>query len=158
MDSIGEVVKVINQEIGISVPISIDTSKARVARAALEAGAVIVNDITALTGDADMPAVCASADVGVILMHMRGQPRTMQENPEYQDLIAQIVGYLSERVEAAGQAGIDRDKLLIDPGIGFGKTVGHNLEIIKRLREFKSLGLPLVLGTSRKSTIGEVLG
>ncbi len=142
----------------INVPISIDTSKARVARAAVDAGAVIVNDITALTGDKEMAAVCASADVGVILMHMQGQPRTMQENPEYKDLMSEIIGFLDERVAAAGRAGIDRDRILIDPGIGFGKTVGHNLEIIKRLRELKSLGLPLVLGTSRKATIGKVLG
>ncbi len=142
----------------INVPISIDTSKASVARAAVDAGAVIVNDITALTGDQDMPSVCASADVGVILMHMQGQPRTMQENPEYNDLISEIISYLDERVAAADQAGIDTDRLIIDPGIGFGKTVGHNLEIIKRLRELKSLGLPLVMGTSRKATLGKVLG
>ena len=142
----------------VDVPLSIDTAKAPVAEAAIAAGASIVNDVTALTGDDKMASLCAGAGVPVILMHMKGEPRKMQENPAYDDLISEVVGYLQERVSAAKEAGIAEDSLLIDPGIGFGKSAGHNLEILKRLGEFKGLGLPLVLGTSRKSTIGQVLG
>ena len=142
----------------LNVPISIDTSKADVAAAALEAGAAIVNDVTALAGDPAMASVCAESDAGLILMHMRGKPRTMQDNPLYTDLISEITGFLSERIGVAVNAGVAREKILVDPGIGFGKTPGHNLEIIKRLAELKSLGSPLVLGVSRKSTIGMVLG
>lgn len=142
----------------VDVPISIDTAKAAVAEAAIEAGAAIINDVTALTGDAEMAPLCARAGLPVILMHMKGEPRVMQENPVYDDLISEIFGYLQERVAKAKEAGIDESRLLIDPGIGFGKTAGHNLEIMKRLSEFKGLGLPLVLGPSRKSTIGTVLG
>lgn len=153
------VVPVIEKLAGeIDVPISIDTSKAAVAAAAIEAGAAIVNDVTALAGKSDMAALCARAAVPVILMHMKGKPRTMQKNPVYRDLIAEIVGYLSDRAQVAQEAGIARNKILIDPGFGFGKSVGHNLEILKRLRELKGLGFPVVMGTSRKSTIGRVLG
>jgi len=142
----------------LEVPISIDTAKAAVAAAALEAGAVIVNDVTALTGDGAMASLCARAGVPVILMHMKGEPRTMQENPVYDDLISEITGYLQEQVAGAKNAGIDEGNILIDPGFGFGKSAADNLEILKRLAEFKGLGRPLVLGTSRKSTIGRALG
>jgi dihydropteroate synthase len=143
---------------GLGVPISVDTSKAEVAAAAIRAGAAIINDVTALRGDPDMGRVCADGAVGVILMHMRGEPRTMQENPEYRDLVAELTGFFEERLAAAAASGIGADRLMIDPGFGFGKTIAHNLEILKRLREFQSLGCPIVLGTSRKATIGTVLG
>ncbi len=142
----------------INIPISIDTSKAKVAEAAINAGAAMVNDVTALTKDKKMAATCAAADVAVILMHMRGQPLTMQDNPTYDDLLTEVIAYLGQRVAAAERAGIDSAKIMVDPGIGFSKTVAHNLEIIKRLREVKSLGLPVVIGTSRKSMIGKILG
>jgi dihydropteroate synthase len=140
-----------------AIPISVDTGKAEVAEAAIAAGAAIVNDVTAL-GDKAMAALCARSEVGLVLMHMRGEPRTMQDNPVYADLMAEITGFLGERLELAGQAGVARERIFVDPGIGFGKTVGDNLEIIKRLAELRSLGAPIVLGTSRKSFIGRVLG
>lgn len=142
----------------LDVPISVDTSKAAIAEAAIDAGAGIINDVTALSGDPRMGRVCAKGQVGVVLMHMLGKPRTMQDKPEYADLIADIVGFFNERIALAVGAGIAEDRLLVDPGFGFGKTNGHNLEILKRLGELRSLGRPIVLGTSRKATIGAVLG
>lgn len=140
-----------------TVPISIDTQKSDVAEAALEAGADIINDISALRKDPKMATLAASANVPLILMHMRGTPKTMQQNPVYKDLIAEINLFLRERIEFAEDSGIKRENLAIDPGFGFGKTPAHNLEILRRLAELKSIGLPLVIGTSRKSTIGIVL-
>ncbi|MDD5448031.1 MAG: dihydropteroate synthase [Actinomycetota bacterium] len=141
----------------VEVPISIDTCKAMVAERAVEAGACIVNDISALRFDPQMGSVVASLGVPLILMHMQGTPRNMQENPHYEDLMGEIGSFLSERAEAALKAGIDAGKVLIDPGIGFGKTALHNLEIIRRLEEFRSLPYPLVIGPSRKRFIGYVL-
>jgi dihydropteroate synthase len=137
--------------------ISIDTSKADVAEAALRAGASIVNDVTAL-GDPRMARVVARAGAGVILMHMKGDPRTMQANPCYRDVVAEIVRFLEPRVNRALRAGIPRDRIFVDPGIGFGKRPEHNLEILQRLREFRSLRCPIAIGTSRKSFLGHYLG
>lgn len=138
-------------------PISIDTCRAEVARRALDAGADILNDVTALAHDPQMSLLAASRDVPVILMHMQGTPRTMQENPHYDDLVAEIYRFLSDAVGRAEAAGVRPDRIAIDPGFGFGKTVEHNLEILRRLHEFRSLGRPVVIGTSRKSTVGNVL-
>jgi dihydropteroate synthase len=141
----------------LDVPISIDTYKSEVAVRALSAGAGILNDITALRFDEKLAPLAAERGVPVILMHMQGEPRNMQENPQYEDVVGDISRFLRERAAAAAQAGILPEKLLVDPGIGFGKTVEHNLEILRRIEEFRGLGYPLVLGTSRKRFIGSVL-
>ncbi|HEV7481670.1 MAG TPA: dihydropteroate synthase [Solirubrobacterales bacterium] len=138
--------------------ISVDTSKAAVAEAALDAGATIVNDVTALRGDGEMAALCADRSATVVLMHMLGSPRTMQENPVYGDVVDEVKAFLAERVEAALAAGVGEDRIWLDPGIGFGKTAAHNLELLRRLSELGELGRPLVIGTSRKSFIGRVDG
>ena len=140
----------------VKVPVSVDTTSAAVAQAALHEGADIVNDVSALAGDRRMPAVVARAGVPCILMHMKGRPRTMQQNPEYSDLMAEVVGYLAAGLERGEKAGIKRTQMLVDPGIGFGKTVAHNLEILRRLAELGSLGTPVVVGPSRKRFIGAV--
>ncbi len=136
--------------------VSIDTMKPEVADEAIRAGAHMVNDVSALS-DPKMLEVVATAGVPAVLMHMKGTPRTMQRNPTYGDLMGEIIGFLKKRIEMAEAAGVAGEKLLVDPGIGFGKTVEHNLEIIKRLAELKVLGKGIVLGTSRKSFIGKVL-
>jgi dihydropteroate synthase len=141
----------------VEVPISIDTYKSSVARDALNMGACIVNDITALRGDPDMAPVVAEAGAPAILMHMKGTPKDMQIDPHYDSLIPEIISFLRTRIQAAINAGIPQGQIIIDPGVGFGKTVEHNLEIIRRLREFRSLGKPILIGTSRKSFIGKVL-
>jgi dihydropteroate synthase len=138
--------------------VSIDTSKAGVARAALDAGASIVNDVTALRHDPEMGALCAERGAGLVLMHMQGDPRTMQEGPVYDDVVEDVKGFLAERLEAAVGAGVAEERIWLDPGIGFGKTLDHNLELLRRLRELCELGRPLVVGTSRKSFIGKVDG
>lgn len=142
----------------LNIPISIDTSKAEVARRALEAGASMINDVTALRGDERMAAVAAEAGCPVCLMHMLGEPRTMQENPRYGDVIADISDYFRERINFAVGQGINEENIILDPGIGFGKTLEHNLEILRRLDELLALGRPLLIGTSRKSFIGKVAG
>jgi len=149
------VIKAIRQE--IDTPISIDTYKAEVAEQALEAGANLVNDISALRFDDRMKAVVAKYEVPVVLMHMRGTPQTMQQNPTYEDPVKEIIAFLHERIEVATAAGISREKIIIDPGIGFGKLGRHNLEILKRLAEFRVLGRPILVGTSRKAFIGQIL-
>lgn len=141
----------------VEVPLSIDTYKSRVARAALEAGAHIVNDISGLHADEEVAGVTAEAGAGVVIMHIRGTPREMQKDPKYADVIGEIGDYLEEGIGRAAQAGIAREQLILDPGIGFGKRLEHNLEILRRLREFRSLGCPLLVGTSRKSMIGAIL-
>ena len=140
------------------VPVSIDTYKSEIAAKALDAGACIVNDVSALRLDEKMAPLVARRGVPVILMHMQGMPRTMQENPTYDDVVADISRFLIERAQYAEGQGVLPEQVLIDPGIGFGKTVEHNLKIIRRLEEFVSLGYPLVLGTSRKRFIGAVTG
>jgi dihydropteroate synthase len=138
--------------------VSVDTSKARVAEAALEAGAEIVNDVTALRGDRAMASVCAERNATVVLMHMLGEPRTMQDDPRYGDVVTEVKGFLAERLEFAVAAGIAEERVWLDPGIGFGKTAAHNMELLRRLGELRELGRPLVIGTSRKSFIGRVDG
>ena len=139
-------------------PISIDTSKAAVAGAALEAGATMVNDVTALRADPDLAGLCAERRCDVVLMHMLGDPRTMQEDPTYDDVVDDVKAFLAERIEFATAAGIDEDRIWIDPGIGFGKTVEHNLELHRRLGELSELGCPIAFGSSRKSFIGKLTG
>jgi len=141
-----------------TVPISVDTNKAAVADACLAAGAHIVNDITALQGDPDMTRVVATHRAGVVLMHMRGTPATMQLAPRYDDVVAEVRRFLEERLHAAGLAGIPAERVVLDPGIGFGKTTEHNLELLARLGELQALGRPVLLGVSRKGFMGKVLG
>lgn len=158
-EELRRVIPVVEGLVGeLDAVVSVDTMKAEVARQALRAGAVMVNDVSALRADAEMAAVVADAGVPVVLMHMRGTPGTMQQNPVYRDVVAEITAFLAERIEAAARAGIPRNRIVIDPGVGFGKTVEHNLEILRRLTEFHTLGRPILIGTSRKSVIGHVLG
>ena len=138
--------------------VSIDTSKSAVAAAALDAGATIVNDVTALRADPDLAALCAERDSELILMHMLGDPRTMQENPTYDDVVDEVRTFLAERIEYAVSAGIDEERIWVDPGIGFGKTVDHNLELHRRLGELAELGRPIAFGSSRKTFIGKLTG
>jgi dihydropteroate synthase len=141
----------------VRIPISIDTTKAAVARQALEAGAAMINDIAALSFDPDLASVAAEFGVPVILMHMHGEPRTMQVAPHYDELVTDIRGFLEEAAAFAERQGISRESLIVDPGIGFGKTPGHNLQLIKRLQEFAPLGLPILVGPSRKSFIRRLI-
>jgi dihydropteroate synthase len=143
---------------GVGPAISVDTSKAAVAAAALDAGAAIVNDVTALRGDPEMAALVADRGAGVVLMHMAGEPRTMQANPEYGDVVAEVRDFLAARLDAAVAAGIDESMIWLDPGIGFGKTDQHNFELLRGLGELAALGRPLVVGTSRKGFIGRIDG
>lgn len=155
---IARVVPVIEKLRGrIRVPLSIDTWKAPVARAALAAGAEIVNDISALSFDPEMAAAAAAASGPLILMHIRGTPRDMQESPSYGDVVGEIAAYFRERIAWTTQRGIAAERLILDPGIGFGKTVDHNLTILRRLREFVPLGRPVLIGPSRKSFLGAIL-
>lgn len=139
-----------------AVPISVDTYKASVAEAALDAGANIVNDISALRFDPRMVTVVAHARAPVVLMHMLGDPQTMQQNPVYRDVVHEIKEFLAERIAFAVTHGVKRERILVDPGIGFGKTVEHNIEILRRLSELKELQCPILIGTSRKSFIGRL--
>ena len=141
----------------LSVPISVDTTRSQVAIAAVEAGADLINDVSGGVRDADMLGAVASLEVPVVLMHSRGTPETMQKLTDYDDLIAEIYRFLGDRIEAAIAAGVDRKNIIIDPGIGFAKTLGHNLEILRRLGEFRHLGVPILVGASRKSFIGHIL-
>lgn len=143
---------------GIKTPISIDTTKAAVARAAVAEGADAVNDISALGLDPDMATTCADLNVPVVLMHMQGTPSTMQDNPVYGNVVGEVSAHLSERVRVALDAGIRRNAIALDPGIGFGKTTRHNLLLLKGLPRLAELGFPLLVGSSRKSFIGQVLG
>ena len=139
-------------------PVSIDTAKAEVARQALELGAELVNDVTALRGDAEMREVVAEADAYVCLMHMQGEPRTMQWNPTYEDVASDVAAFLGDRLAVAVAAGIAEDRICLDPGIGFGKTVEQNLELVRRLDVLVALGRPVLVGFSRKSSLGRILG
>jgi len=149
------VIKALSQE--TEIPISIDTYKAKVARQALEAGAKMVNDISALRFDPAMGPLVAEAGVPIVLMHMKGTPKHMQANPTYKDLLGEIMGFLSKAMEQAVKTGIKRDLIIIDPGIGFGKSFDDNLKLIKDLHKFRTLGQPILVGTSNKSFIGHVL-
>jgi dihydropteroate synthase len=141
----------------LGAQVSIDTSKASVARAAIEVGARIVNDVTALRGDAAMVEVIADSGVECCLMHMLGEPRTMQRDPRYADVVDDVRAFLEERLRFAVAAGVREERIMLDPGIGFGKTVAHNLELLDRLDELATLGRPLVVGTSRKGFLGRIL-
>jgi dihydropteroate synthase len=140
-----------------SVPISIDTCKGQVAKAALDAGATIINDISALRYDPELVQLAANSQVPLILMHMQGSPGTMQLEPHYGSLLSEIIGFLEERLQFACEAGVSRDQIIVDPGIGFGKTVHHNLLLVKHLDSLATLDRPILLGTSRKSFIGSIL-
>jgi dihydropteroate synthase len=138
--------------------VSIDTSKLSVAEAALDVGASIVNDVTALRHDPEIAGLCAERGAGLVLMHMQGEPRTMQANPVYEDVVEEVKAFLAERLEVAVAAGVAEERVWLDPGIGFGKTLEHNLELLRRLGELRELGRPLVVGTSRKSFLGKIDG
>jgi dihydropteroate synthase len=143
---------------GEGLRVSIDTSKGAVAEAALDAGAEMVNDVTAFGAEPELADLCAERDCEVVLMHMQGTPRTMQEAPTYDDVVDDVRAFLAERVELATSRGIAEERIRLDPGIGFGKTLDHNLELLRRLGELGDLGRPLVVGTSRKSFIGKITG
>ncbi len=138
------------------VIVSIDTSKARVAEEAVNAGADVINDVTALLGDPDMPRVAAQSAAGVVLMHMQGCPRTMQEHPVYADVVAEVTEFLRQRIGAALSLGMSAQRLAIDPGIGFGKTAAHNAALLRDLGRFTELGRPVLVGVSRKSFLGRL--
>jgi len=156
-EEISRVVPVIEAMSGLGVAISIDTSKPRVMQAAVSAGASIVNDVYALRRDGAL-AMAASLEVAVCLMHMQGEPRTMQENPRYDDVAGEVSAFLSERVAACMAAGVPRERIVVDPGFGFGKTALHNVELLANLDRLGTLGLPLLVGLSRKSTLGALTG
>jgi dihydropteroate synthase len=137
--------------------ISIDTTKSKVAAEAIKAGASMINDVSALKGDKKMAGIAGRHKVPVVLMHMLGSPRTMQENPRYEDLIPDIISCLQKSISLAIKGGVPKSRIIVDPGFGFGKTVEHNLDILRRLKELKVLGCPVLIGTSRKSTIGTIL-
>jgi len=141
----------------LNVPISVDTTRAEIAQQAVQAGADWVNDISGGTFDAAMLTTVAELEVPIILMHIRGTPETMQQLTDYEDLVGDIIAVLRERIAAAEKAGIARSRLLIDPGIGFGKTAEQNLELLRQLDQFQTLGVPILVGTSRKSFIGKIL-
>ena len=140
------------------VPISVDTSKAAVARSAIDAGAEIINDITALSGDSAMLPLVAETGVGVCIMHMRGEPRTMQENPHYADVVAEVLEYLRNRRDALLTASVEQACIAVDPGIGFGKTTEHNLKLLAAAEKFHGLGCPVLIGHSRKRFLEEMIG
>ena len=156
-EEISRVVPIIEAIAGLNVAISIDTSKPRVMQAAVGAGASIVNDVYALRREGAL-AVVASLDVTVCLMHMQGDPRTMQDNPRYDDVAGEVTAFLSGRVAACVDAGVPRERIVVDPGFGFGKTARHNLELLANLGRVGTLGLPLLVGLSRKNTLGQLTG
>jgi dihydropteroate synthase len=155
LDRVIPVVQALSKE--LQIPLSIDTCKAQVARQALKAGACIINDISALRFDPDIISVAAEAGVPVILMHMKGTPGDMQRNPTYQNLIPEILDFLKEAIDRAVAGGIKKDMIIVDPGIGFGKSFDHNLQIIRELTQFSVLERPILLGTSNKAFIGHIL-
>ncbi|MBA3312365.1 MAG: dihydropteroate synthase [Planctomycetaceae bacterium] len=158
-DELRRVIPVIRELAGsVAVPLSIDTTKARVAAAALEAGATIVNDVSGLTLDADMPSVCRDHEAGVICMHAQGTPQMMQIDPHYDDVVGEIETYFRERLAALSGAGIPPERIVLDPGIGFGKTARHNLDLLAASDRLRALGRPLLIGHSRKRFLKAVLG
>jgi dihydropteroate synthase len=157
-EELRRVVPVIKRLTATGAMLSIDTSKASVARAALDAGAAMVNDVTAFRGDPGMAAVVAGAGVDCCLMHMLGDPRTMQDDPRYDDVVSEVKAFLEERMAFAVVAGVAEERIMLDPGIGFGKTIDHNLELLRRLDELVAIGRPIVIGTSRKSFLGRITG
>jgi dihydropteroate synthase len=155
-EELRRVVPVLERLRDAGAQLSIDTTKAAVARAALDAGATFVNDVSALRVDPDLAGVCAEAGCDVCLMHMLGDPRTMQRDPRYEDVTSEVKAFLEERLAFAVGEGIAEERILLDPGIGFGKTVEHNLTLLRRLGEIAALGRPVVVGTSRKSFLGKI--
>jgi dihydropteroate synthase len=159
-DELERVVGVIEGLAGLALPVqlSIDTMKLEVAEAALDAGASYVNDVTAFRHDPDLAGLVADRGADCCLMHMLGEPRTMQADPRYDDVVDEVKAFLEERMRAAVRAGVAEERIQLDPGIGFGKTLAHNLELLRRLDEIVALGRPVVVGTSRKSFIGRLTG
>jgi dihydropteroate synthase len=157
-EELARVVPVLESLAGTAVPLSIDTSKAEVARRALAFGVALVNDVTALRGDPDMAGVIAEAGAFLCLMHMRGEPRTMQHGPRYDDVVAEVCSFLEARLQFAVSVGVAEERICLDPGLGFGKTMHHNLELLARLDEIAALGRPVLVGASRKSFLGRILG
>ncbi len=157
-EELARVLPVLEGALGLGVPVSVDTVKPEVMRRALELGADIVNDINALRLPGAVEAVAAHPGCGVCLMHMRGDPATMQQRPQYDDVVAEVGDFLRERVALLAGRGVDAERIVLDPGIGFGKSVEHNLALLRRQRELLALGRPLLLGWSRKSTLGAVTG
>ncbi len=156
-EELSRVIPVIKALIKAGVPLSIDTYKPEVMRAAIDAGVDIVNDVCALQ-EANALEIVAASQVGVCLMHMQGRPQTMQADPQYQDVVAEVTSFLTARLKAAEQAGIVRGRIVLDPGFGFGKRTEHNLTLLNHLSSLQSLGLPLLVGLSRKSVLGQVVG
>jgi len=146
------------EELGGVVPVSIDTAKAEVARCAIQLGAELVNDVTSLRGDSDLAEVIASSGAYVCLMHMQGEPRTMQDSPTYEDVAAEVASFLEQRLAFAVDAGIPEERICLDPGFGFGKTVEQNFELLGRLGQIVALGRPVLVGLSRKRSLGRILG
>ncbi len=140
------------------IPVSVDTTKPQVMRAAMDAGAAMINDISALSAPGALEAIASSAEVAVCLMHMKGEPSTMQQAPVYDDVVSEVLAFLAGKAGAVAAAGIARDRIVVDPGFGFGKTLAHNLEMLRRLDEFNAIGLPVMAGLSRKSTLGKLSG
>jgi dihydropteroate synthase len=157
-EELGRVAPVVEALAGDGLAVSIDTSKVAVAAAALDAGAGMINDVTALRAEPELAGLCAKRGCEVVLMHMLGDPRTMQESPTYEDVVDDVKAFLAERIEFATSEGIDEARIWVDPGIGFGKTVEHNLELHRRLGELAELGRPIAFGSSRKSFIGKLTG
>src|SRR5215207_2516208 len=158
-EELARVVPVVRSLAGqLSTPISVDTTKAEVARQALAAGASILNDITAGLGDPDMVAVARESGAGVVLMHMQGTPETMQRNPAYADVVTEVCDFLAARVRAWVAAGVPAERITIDPGIGFGKTFDHNLTLLRNLDALSAIGRPVLLGVSRKGFLGQITG
>lgn len=157
-EELDRVMPVLEAALALGVPISVDTRKAEVMRAALAAGADVVNDIAALREPGALDAVAAHPSCGVCLMHMHGRPETMQQRPAYDDVVEEVSAFLRERCEALAQAGVAAQRIVVDPGIGFGKSVEHNLELLRRQAELAAIGRPLLVGWSRKSTLGAVTG
>jgi dihydropteroate synthase len=158
-DELSRVLPVVRGLVGlVRVPISVDTTKAEVARQAIEAGAAVINDITGGTGDPQMIAVVRDSGAGIVLMHMQGTPATMQENPTYADVVAEVRGFLAERLRIWEVAGVPAERIAVDPGIGFGKTFAHNLTLLRHLDAIAALGRPVVLGVSRKGFLGQITG
>jgi dihydropteroate synthase len=155
-EELGRIEPVLEQLAGL--PVSIDTAKASVARRALQLGGELVNDVTALRGDPGLAEVVADSGAYLCLMHMQGEPRTMQASPTYDDVVSDVKAFLEDRLRFAVDSGIAEERICVDPGIGFGKTVEHNFELIRRLDEIAALGRPVVVGFSRKSSLGKILG
>src|SRR5215213_2102600 len=157
-EELRRVLPVVEGLAGAGPTVSIDTSKAAVAEPALDAGAAYVNDVTAFRGDPGLAGLVASRDVPCCLMHMLGTPRTMQDDPRYDDVVSEVKAFLAERLGFAVAEGVAEERVMLDPGIGFGKTVAHNLELIRRLDEIVAIGRPVAIGTSRKSFLGKLTG